>query len=592
MTRLWRFTPVIAVTTAVALLIAGVLLGLYIDHGNREQKVKEVSVQAGILASTVTAALAFRDRDTAREYLNAIRANPEVQLAAIYDANGNLFASLSRGANLPPEHPPAVRQPFFDNGHVTVLAPVTQNGSALGTVFLQAPTEPWLRRLERYGIIALLVTMASLVVIVLGVAHAALRRVNAELEQRASELAVANWHLQEQIEQRERVEEELRQAQKMEAIGQLTGGVAHDFNNLLQVILGNLERLRRRIQSDAESNRLVDAALRGGDRAATLTQRLLAFSRRQPLAPSVFDVNKLVTGMSDLLMRTLGENIRIETVLAGGLWRVSADENQLESVLLNLAVNARDAMAGAGKMTIQTANTYLNETYARSQEEVKPGQYVLLAVTDTGSGMTREVLQRVFEPFFTTKEIGQGTGLGLSMVYGFVKQSGGHVKIDSRPGEGTTVKLYLPRLVAEPQPAALESPAGRLPGGRRSEQVLVVEDENDVRALTVDTLHELGYTVLQAADGPAALQIIDREPHLRLLLTDVGLPGGLNGRQLADQARLRRPGLKVLFTTGYARSAVVHHGWLDLGAELIAKPFSDTELAYKVRRMLDESATC
>lgn len=590
MSRLWRFTPAIAATTAVVLLAAGLFLGLYIDNANEAQKVREATMQAHILASTASAALAFNDHQAAAEYLAAIRANPEVEWVAIYGPHGGLFASFSRTKGKPPAVVPPLHPPFIANGHVNVLIPVMQKGTRLGTVYLHTPTEPWLRRVERYAVIGLLASMASLVVVVLGIAQGTLTRANRELEARASDLALANQSLHEQIEQREQAEEALRQAQKMEAIGQLTGGVAHDFNNLLQVILGNLERLRRRVEGQADVHRLIDAALRGAERAATLTQRLLAFSRRQPLAPKPIEVNKLVTGMSDLLARTLGENIRVDTLLASGLWRVSADENQLESALLNLAVNARDAMEGIGTLTIETDNTVLNEAYVRGEEDVKSGQYVLVAVSDTGSGMGREVLDRVFEPFFTTKGIGQGTGLGLSMVYGFVKQSGGHVKIHSQPGAGTSVKLYLPRLLdGVGQPPSRES-IGELPRGDGSELVLVVEDENDVRMLTLGTLRELGYEVLEARDSTSALHIIDNEPRIRLLFTDVGLPGGMNGRELADAARRLRPELKVLFTTGYARNAIVHHGRLDPGVELIGKPFSGADLALKIRQMLDQAA--
>lgn len=390
------------------------------------------------------------------------------------------------------------------------------------------------------------------------------------------------------------VEEQLRQAQKMEAIGQLTGGVAHDFNNLLQVVLGNIDALRRRGTKDIPKGddgfrRLIDGAARGAERAATLTQQLLAFSRRQPLAPKTIDLNKLVTGMSDMLHRTLGETTKIETVLAGGMWRVAADPNQLESALLNLAVNARDAMPEGGKLTIETANAHLDEPYSDAHEEVPAGQYALIAVTDSGTGMSKEVVAKAFEPFFTTKEFGRGTGLGLSQVYGFVKQSGGHVKIYSEAGAGTTVKLYLPRLVtAAPEPET-SFEIQRVPSGTKDEMILVVEDDEDVRANSTDMLHELGYGVLEAPDGRTALRVLEAAPGIRLLFTDVGLPGGLNGRQLADEARRRFPALKVLFTTGYARNAIVHNGTLDAGVELIVKPFSYVALATKVRQMLDRS---
>jgi PAS domain S-box-containing protein len=409
-----------------------------------------------------------------------------------------------------------------------------------------------------------------------------LRRLNEMLERRVAA----------EVEKRMAIEEALRQSQKMKAIGQLTGGIAHDFNNILHVILGNLDTLRRLAATGsdrpatAEFDRFVANAVRGAERAATLTQRLLAFGRRQPLSPTALDVNRLVAGMSDLLRRTLGEAISVEIVLGGGLWRTIADANQLENALLNLAVNARDAMPGGGKMTIETANTYLDEVYAAAHQEVQPGQYVMIAVSDTGTGMTREVMEKALEPFFTTKAVGHGTGLGLSQVYGFVKQSGGHLKLYSEPGEGTTVKLYLPRLASEVSPLEESGIESHFPAGTSDQSILLVEDDPDVRANTVDMLRELGYGVLAAADGPSALRLLEDSSNLALLLTDVGLPGGLNGRQLAEEAKRRRPALRVLFTTGYARNAIVHHGRLDPGVELITKPFSLASLGAKLRQVL------
>jgi PAS domain S-box-containing protein len=383
-----------------------------------------------------------------------------------------------------------------------------------------------------------------------------------------------------------RAEEALRQAQKMEAVGQLTGGVAHDFNNLLTVIAGNIETLQRRLPEESKLHRLTEAALRGTDRAATLTHRLLAFSRRQPLDPKPVDPNKLVAGLSELLRRTLGETIAVETVVGAGSWRICCDPNQLDSALLNLAVNARDAMPDGGKLTIETANSYVDEAYAAAQVEMAPGQYVVIAVTDTGTGMAPEVVEKAFEPFFTTKGVGRGTGLGLSQVYGFVKQSGGNVKIYSEPGRGTTIKLYLPRLpdaAAEAEPAPAAAPA---PAGTRHETILVVEDDEDVRHFSVEQLRELGYDVLEAPDGPSALALVERHPEILLLFTDVALPGGLDGKQLAAAAQRQRPQLKILFTTGYARNAIVHHGALEPNVELIVKPFTYASLAGKIRQVL------
>jgi CheY-like chemotaxis protein len=308
-----------------------------------------------------------------------------------------------------------------------------------------------------------------------------------------------------------------------------------------------------------------------------------------PLEPTRLDVNKLVSGMSELLRRTLGESISIETVLAGGLWATFADGNQLERALVNMAVNARDAMPQGGKLTIETANAALDDTYASAYEDLVPGQYVLIAVTDTGAGIPADILARVFEPFFTTKDVGHGTGLGLSQVYGFVKQSGGHIKIYSEPGEGTTVKIYLPRLMssqADTGGPALEQP---LPLSVRAETILVVEDEDAVRAFSVEMLRELGYNVLEAADAHAALRVLEAQAGIDLLFTDVGLPGGVNGRALADEALKRWPGLKVLFTSGYTRNAIVHGGKLDPGVALLGKPFTYAALAQKVSLMFGGS---
>ncbi len=392
----------------------------------------------------------------------------------------------------------------------------------------------------------------------------------------------------EREEELQRAQEALRQSQKMETVGQLTGGVAHDFNNLLQIVTGNLETLQRGLPDDAPRlRRAAENAQAGARRAAILTQRLLAFSRRQPLDPKPIDANRLVGDMSELLHRTLGETIRLETVLASGLWRAEADPNQLENALINLAVNARDAMDGSGRLTIETANAHLDRAYTAGKAEVRPGQYVVIAVSDTGTGMDAATAQRVFEPFFTTKEVGRGTGLGLSMVYGFAKQSGGHVAIYSEVGCGTTVKLYLPRLVGEaaPEPEEAEPIA---PESAGEEVILVCEDDDDVRAYSVDSLRELGYRVLEAHDGPSALRLLARrEGRFDLLFSDVVLPGGLTGADLAAEARALRPGLPVLFTTGYARDAIVHHGRLDAGVELLTKPFTFADLAARVRDVID-----
>ncbi len=409
-------------------------------------------------------------------------------------------------------------------------------------------------------------------------------QLEAAVKERTRELEAEN-------EARKAAEASLRQAQKMEAIGQLTGGVAHDFNNLLTIILGGLDVIGRQLarlpsaDATARITRARDMAVQGAQRAATLTSRLLAFSRQQPLDPQILDANRLVSGMDDFLHRALGEAVALETVLAAGLWPTLADPGELENALLNLALNARDAMPNGGKVTIETANCYLDHAYVDMvMEPVEPGQYIMIAVADTGVGMDQATRERAFDPFFTTKGVGKGTGLGLSQVYGFVRQTGGHVRIYSEIGQGTTVKVYLRRHAgegpAEPDHERQTAPA---PG---SETILVVEDDAALRAYTIESLEELGYAVLQARDGHSALRILETE-RIDLLFTDVVMPGGMNGRELADAATRLRPDLKVLFTTGYTRNAIVHHGRLDAGVQMIGKPFSFADLAARVRALLD-----
>ena len=399
-------------------------------------------------------------------------------------------------------------------------------------------------------------------------------------------LALANRQLLDQVTRREAAESQLRQAQKMEALGQLTGGIAHDFNNMLGVIMGALDLVKRRIaKGDYAVERFLDAATIASERAATLTQRLLAFARQQPLAPQPLDANKMIAAMSDLLHSTLGEHIQIETVTAAGLWTVLADSQQLENAILNIAINGRDAMPDGGKLTIETGNAYLDQAYCAQNPEVKPGQFALIAVTDTGIGMSADVAARVFDPFFTTKPTGKGTGLGLSQVYGFVKQSSGHIKIYSEPGSGTTVKIYLPRLIADAKDIK-RTTLEPMRTGDRNEIILVVEDDPLMRRLATEALHELGYTVFDCDGAANALATLDRVTDVKLLFTDVVMPD-INGKKLADEAVRRRPGLKVLFTTGYTANAVVHGGVLDTGVNFISKPFTLDQLAAKVRTVLD-----
>lgn len=409
----------------------------------------------------------------------------------------------------------------------------------------------------------------------------------------AAELGAANAALKGELETREAAEAQVRQMQKLESIGQLTGGIAHDFNNMLTVVIGSLHIAKSRLDTDrARALVCIDNALDGAQRAAMLTARLLAFSRQQPLAPKVLDANKLVRGMSEMLRQTIGEHLRVETVLAGGLWRAFVDPGQLENAVLNLAINARDAMPGGGRVTVETSNAHLDDAYAVANEGAVAGQYVLLSVTDTGAGMSADVIKRVFDPFFTTKDIGKGTGLGLSQVYGFIKQSSGHVKVYSEPGLGTTVKLYLPRYFGAEADPDVEEPA--LEAGtahaKAGEVILVVEDDEKIRFLSVEILRDFGYTVVQAGDASQALAVLAVTPHVDLLFTDIVMPG-MNGRQLADKARASRPDLKVLYTSGFTKNAVVHNGVLDAGVALISKPFTIDDLTIKVRQVLDGGGT-
>lgn len=390
-----------------------------------------------------------------------------------------------------------------------------------------------------------------------------------------------------EAERRDMAEQALRQSQKMEAVGQLTGGVAHDFNNLLTIIIGNLGIAKRGVV-EARAERALNNALVGAERAAQLTQRLLAFSRRQPLNPRVLDINKLIVAISDLLTRTLGENIELETISGAGLWNVEVDASEMESTLLNLALNARDAMPTGGKLTIETSNAYLDDEYCREHEGILPGQYILVAITDSGAGMSAETIDRAFEPFFTTKEAGKGTGLGLSQVYGFMKQSGGHVKIYSEPGEGTTIKLYLPRREGNELVISGDDDLNSERGG--GETILIVEDDDGVRQYASEILRDLNYQVIEAKDSATALRLLDADKKFDLLLTDVVLPGK-NGRELANEVERRRPGTKIIFMTGYSRNAIVHHGRLDPGIELIPKPLTERVLARKIRQVLDRPSS-
>ncbi|MET1753867.1 ATP-binding protein [Novosphingobium sp. RD2P27] len=420
-------------------------------------------------------------------------------------------------------------------------------------------------------------------------AHAAIAVDNARLYSELKQLnETLEQRVQEAVAERARVEEALRQAQKMEAIGQLTGGIAHDFNNLLAGISGSLEIIERKLSQGRTQgiDKFIAGAQTSAQRAAALTQRLLAFSRRQTLDPKPTDVNRLVLGMEDLIRRTIGPSVRLEVVGAAGLWPAKVDAAQLESALLNLAINARDAMPVGGLITIETANKWLDGR-AGLERDLPPGQYISICVTDSGTGIPKGIVERIFDPFFTTKPIGQGTGLGLSMIHGFVRQSGGQVRVYTEDGHGTTMCLYLPRYTGALDQEPVED-GGPIQETGAGETVLVIDDEPTVRMLIVEVLEEAGYRALEAEDGPSGLKILASDARLDLLITDVGLPGGMNGRQVADAARIMRPDLKVLFVTGYAENAAVGNGHLEPGMEVLTKPFVMADLADKITVMIEE----
>ena len=447
---------------------------------------------------------------------------------------------------------------------------------------------------------ALYMFAVSVVLILVGVMHSAFRdfsasetqreRLTEELESRVrdrtADLEEANQRLRDEAMSLAAAEETIRQMQKMEAVGQLTGGIAHDFNNMLAIIVGSLDIAKRQLHKDtAKAERFIGNALEGAQRGAQLTSRLLAFSRQQPLDPRPLDANALVRDMSELLRRSLGETIDLETRLADDLWRTFADASQLVSAIINLCVNSRDAMPGGGTLNVETSNAEFDETLGGQHGDVRAGAYVCVAVTDTGTGMTPDVVARAFDPFYTTKAAGQGTGLGLSQVYGFVKQSGGHINISSEVGRGTTLRIYLPRFFGPDEPAAAElKPI--LSHDLNKEVILVVEDEDRVRTMTVEALRGLGYEVIPAAGPQQAIDGLHSHERLHLLFTDIVMPG-MNGRALADRVKAMRPSVKVLYTTGYTRDAVIHNGMLDRDVAFLAKPFTVDQLAHKVRQTLD-----
>ena len=562
----WRKAPLAIMVTVGLLLLAGIGIILQSEAAYRDLQRQEAQVQANILSASVAAALDFGDASAAREAVDAIGVNRQIRHVGVYDAAGNLVASYGRDGSAPPRR---LGLAADDGNAILASATVTSRSERIGTVVLAADPEPVARRLTRYVVIGLLIAMAALIVAMVGIGQNVLRRVNRQLEDRAQALARANAELKVQIAERGRAEDQLRQAQKMQALGQLTGGIAHDFNNLLTVIQGSADMLRRPELTDAKRIRFAEAVVQASSRAAALTGQLLAFARRQPLQPEVIDVNELIRGMTDLLDRTLGERVEVAAELAGSACTVEADRAQLESALLNIAVNARDAMPEGGLLTIRTA----------AYDDPERGGMIALSVTDSGAGMDEDTLDRAFEPFFTTKVTGKGTGLGLSQVYGFASQSGGDVRITSLVGEGTTVTLLLP--CSGTPPAARADAKADERQATRSAHVLLVEDNEEVGEFAEHLLAELGHQVRRVASGEEGL-VLAITGQFDIVFSDVVMPG-MSGLDLAAELAKAKPGLPVILTTGYsdeiARSGAG-------GRPVILKPYRPETLAAAIDQLL------
>ena len=565
--------------SVVALLAIGMLLASQAEIGYRSQARRQAEVQADILAASVSAALAFDDREAMREYLEGLRVNRAVAAAAIYNASGQAVVVFRRQGSPPP---PARLQGLssrFADGHVTVTRPVAEKGQPMGAVYLATRPERWNTMLSRHSALALLTVLAF---VLLGVVTAAA----SQLQARARLLAEANARLREEMTARSKAEEALRQSQKMEALGQLTGGIAHDFNNLLQVVHGAFELIRRKPEDAARVAAWSENGMAAAERGASLTRQLLAFSRSQKLELQPFVVSDLIGEMRQMLVRTLGPDIELTFRLDEGHAPVMSDRTQLELAVLNLAINARDAMRNGGRLTISTGVRSIGE----GNPLLDPGEYVELSVTDTGEGMPPEVIERAFDPFFTTKGVGEGTGLGLSQVYGVARQAGGAAQIASAPGLGTTVTLFLmrssdPAHPAEPVQTGKDRPTILAPAVGRT--VLVVDDEAQVRALTGETLELLGYRVLQADSGPAALALLEHETP-DLMLFDYAMPG-MSGAELAGRVRARWPDMPIVFASGHADTAAVETA-VGGQATILRKPFDMETLAQTIAGLLGGTA--
>jgi len=574
--------PIVALASLLVLLIAGVAIAVVNEHALKEQTAREAGAQADLLASAVSGALAFDDAQAAQDYVDAVQVNPNVLAAAIYDENNRLVASFSReGEVIPPVATPRPRTTVFQDGRLYVVRPVVQSGQTLGTARLRVLETPPAQRFSRYASLLLVLGLAALVVVILAVAQGALRRANRQLADRAAELVRANNLLQQQMIEREKAEDALRQSQKMEAIGRLTGGIAHDFNNLLMVASSGIELLDR--TEDPKRRRALSAGVRQAvERGAALTRQLLAFARRSPLRAEVLDLRSHIEGLRFLLERSLREDIEVVLDLAGDLWPVEADRGELELALLNLAVNARDAMPNGGRLTVTGRNL---------QGEDGAPDRVCLRVSDTGAGMSNVVASRVFEPFFTTKEVGRGTGLGLSQVYGFARSSGGDITVESREGEGTTFTLCLPRTDKTPQEVGAEEPLvadGKPNRARGGGRLLLVEDDDAVAAGVGHMLGDLGYRHVRVASAAEALEMLEQDPGFDLVFSDMVMPGEMDGLGLAQEVRRRMPETPVLLTTGFSEAASAATGE---AFPLLPKPYGIDSLSEAVTAAMADRPT-
>jgi signal transduction histidine kinase len=566
----WSNAPAAIILIVALLLLAGIGIILQNEAAYRDLQEQETRAQADILSAGVTAALDFRDREAAQQAVDAVRVNRQIRALGIYEESGALVASYGRDGAGPPAR---YADPFpAPSDVVSAIVPVISRGERIGTVYLAADPEPLSRRLTRYFVIGLLVVLAALVVAVLGLAQNALRRANRELEERAEALIRANAELKVQVSERTKAEDQLRQAHKMQALGQLTGGIAHDFNNLLTVIQGSADMLRRGALDDDKRVRFAEAIVQASSRAAALTGQLLAFARRQPLRPEIIEINELIRDMTDLLDRTLGERIEVKTILSPDACSVEADRAQLESALLNIAVNARDAMPDGGLLTIRSAIF----------EDEPAGRMIAVSVSDSGIGMDADTLDRAFEPFFTTKATGKGTGLGLSQVYGFASQSGGEVRIESAAGAGTTVTLLLPCSSASSVRREPEIYVGI--EQRRTGRILLVEDNEEVGEFAESLLEELGHKIVRVRSGEAALEAALADPY-DAVFTDVVMPG-MSGVELAEQLAELRPLLPVILTTGYSDEIATSGAG---GRPVILKPYRLETLAAAIDAVLRDA---